>query len=186
MTFVARARSLTGQTQAEFAAHIGTSRTRLSAYENGRTSPELGTLERIAGAADAELSLAPRGTERTRRQFIEVYDAVDRGDAQWAIRLVAELIAWVRNGVVSVHCLERDPGLCGDRRWDALVGGVAEMLCVEFGASVPGWASGPGRVVDGVWFFSSLRSLRPHILISTPAALAARGVLVSAESLASV
>jgi transcriptional regulator with XRE-family HTH domain len=186
MTFVARARALTGQTQAQFAARVGTSRTRLSAYENGHTLPELDTLERIAFAADAELCLAPRGTERVRRQFIEIYDAIGRDDAPWALRLVAELIGWVRDGVVSVHCLQRDPALCGDRRWDALVGGVAEMLCTEFDETVPGWASGPGRVVDGVWFFSSLQSLRPHILISAPAALAARGVLVSAESLASV
>ena len=186
MTIVAQARALTGETQAEFAARVGTSRTRLSAYENGRTLPELDTLERIASAADAELALVPRGTDRVRRQFAALSDAIAGHDPPWALRLVAELVGWVRDDVVSVRCLEQDPGLSGDRRWDALVGGVAEMVSSERGVPVPGWASGPGRIVDGAWFFSSLESLRPHILVSTPPALAARGVLISAEAFTSV
>jgi transcriptional regulator with XRE-family HTH domain len=55
-------RDRTGLSQAEFAARAGTSRTRLSAYETGRTFPELDTLERIAAAADAELAIVARGT----------------------------------------------------------------------------------------------------------------------------
>ncbi len=177
---------MAGESQAVFAERVGTSRTRLSAYENGRTFPELDTLERIARAADAELALVPRGTARVSAQFLRIHAAVNDGDQAWALRLLAELIDWVRTGVVAVRCLADDPGLCGDRPWDALIGGAVEMLCTEASVSVPAWASGPGRVVDGIWFYSSLRSLWPHIVVSTPAALAARGVFVSADSLTSV
>ena len=183
---VAQARAHSGLTRSAFAERVGTSRTRLSAYEHGHTDPELGTLERIAAAADLEVGLLPRGAARVRKQFDQIRRAADSGDRAWALRLIAELTAWVRSGEVHASVLATDPGLLGDRRWDALIGGVAEMLCHELDQPVPGWASAPARFADRVWFFSSLRSLWPHILITTPAAIASRGVFLSAESLASV
>lgn len=81
---------------------------------------------------------------------------------------------------------QRDPGFVGDRRWDALIGGVAELLAAELDIPIPSWASGPGRFLDQVWFYTSLRSLWPYVLVTTPAALASRGVMLSADSLASV
>jgi transcriptional regulator with XRE-family HTH domain len=186
MSLVADARARTGLSQAAFAERVGTSRTRMSAYENGRTFPELDTLERIADAADAELALAPRGSDRVRKQFEQIASAVNDGDRSWALRLVAELVDWVRTGVVAVSCLQRDPGSTGSRHWDALVGGVVEMLATAAGMAVPAWASGPGRVLDEVWFYTTLASLKPHVFVTTPAALAARGVYLSADSLVSV
>jgi hypothetical protein len=158
----------------------------MSAYENEHTFPELDTLQRIAAAADAELALAPRGSERVRQQYGRLAAAIDECDQAWALRLVAELVDWVRSGVVAVSSLEQDPGSTGDRRWDALVGGVVEMLATEADESVPAWASGPGRVLDEIWFYTTLTSLRPHVFVNTPAALAARGVYVSADSFVSV
>ena len=186
MTLVAQARKLSGLTQAAFAESVGTSRTRLSAYENGHTAPELDTMQRIAAAAHSEIALVPRGSERVRLQFDHIRDAVAVGDRAWALRLVGELVDWVRAGDVAVGCLSRDPGLLAERHWDALIGGVIEMLCTEAAAPVPSWASGPGRFLDQPWFYTSLRSLWPHVFITTPAALAARGVLLSADSLASI
>jgi hypothetical protein len=158
----------------------------MSAYENERTFPELDTLERIVRAADAELALAARGTSRCTAQFALLRDAVQANDRSWALRLVAELVSWIRTDVVSIECVKQDPGTLGDDRWDALVAGVTEMLCSEAGASVPAWASSPGRVLDEMWFYSDFSSLRAHIFVTTPAALAARGVYLSADSLTSV
>lgn len=186
MSFAAEIRARTGLTQAEFARRAGTSRTRLSAYENGRTSPELHTVERMAAAARAELALAPSGTRRVHHQMHAVADAVHHADTSTAVRLIAELIAWVRDGVVDLHALDQEPPTTGSRRWDALVAGVAELLATEAGQPVPGWTSSPGRILDHPWFVSSLRSLWPEILRSTPAAMSARGVLISAASLSSV
>lgn len=186
MTLAAEIRARTGLTQAEFASRAGTSRTRLSAYENGRTSPELQTVERMAAAAGVELALVPGGAHRLQDQADAIASAVQRGETSAAVRLVAELIAWVRDGIVDVAALDHEPTTTGDRRWDALVAGVAELLATEAGRPVPGWASSPGRTLDHPWFVTSLRSLWPDVLRSTPPALSARGVLISAASLSSV
>jgi transcriptional regulator with XRE-family HTH domain len=186
MSLVLRLREASGLTQAALAERAGTSRSRLSAYENGRTYPELDTLERIAAAADHEVALRPRGSGVVAERVGEIRRALVDGDSFWALRLVAELADWIRLGQVSVKALEADPGLTGDRHWDALVGGVVEMVCTEKGHPTPAWASAPSRVVDGWWFVTNVRSVWPSVFVATPAALAARGVFLSAESLQSV
>lgn len=186
MTLLAEIRARSGLTQTELAQRAHTSRTRLSAYENERTAPELDTLERIAAAAGVELALAPRGTRRVQRQIVAVANAVHDTRSSDAVRLVAELVAWVRDGVVDLDTLTHEPASLGDRRWDALIAGVTELVFAEAHRPVPGWASAPGRILNAPWFVSRLRSLWPEILITTPAPLAARGVHLSAASLDSV
>ncbi len=186
MTLLAEIRARSGLTQTELAQRAQTSRTRLSAYEHGRTAPELDTLERIATAAGVELAVAPRGTRRVQRQIVAIADAVQAERSSHAVRLVAELVAWVRDGVVELDTLTHEPATLADIRWDALIAGVAELLFAEAQRPIPGWACAPGRVLDVPWFVSRLRSLWPEILLTTPAPLAARGVHLSAASLDSV
>jgi len=186
MTLLADLRTKSGLTQAELARRAGTSRTRLSAYENERTSPELDTLQRLVNAAGVELALAPRGAARVSRQIDELSEAVAESRSSDGVRLVAELVAWVRDGVVDLDTLAHEPASVGDRRWDALVAGVTELLFAEAARLVPGWASSPARILDEPWFVSSLRPMWPYIFTTTPAPLAARGVHLSADSLASV
>lgn len=57
---IATARERAGITQEEWAALSGTSRPTLSAYENGRKSPQLSTVERMFEALSLELSVAPK------------------------------------------------------------------------------------------------------------------------------
>ena len=186
MSFVAEIRAHSQLTQDELAARAGTSRSRLSAYENDRTAPELDTLERLAAAAGLELALAPRGSRRIAQQIEAIRHAVAEGRTSDAVRLVAEIVAWVRDDVVSLDTLAHEPASTGDRRWDALLAGTAELLHHEAGRPVPGWAASPARSLDFPWFVSSLRSLRPEIYRTTPAPLAARGVLISAAALQSL
>lgn len=186
MTLVAEIRARSGLTQARLAQRAGTSRTRLSAYEHQRTAPELDTLERLAAAAGVELALAPRGSRRMAAQVDAIRSAVAGDRRSDAVRLIAESMAWVADGIVDLEAWQQEPASVGDRRWDAFLAGVAEMLFVRGGRPVPGWASSPARVLDHPWFVSSLRSLWPEIVVTTPAPLAARGVLVSASSLVSV
>src|SRR5690348_14066078 len=56
---IVRARRTAGLSQAELARRAGTSRTTLSAYEHGRKSPSLDTLERLLAAAGFELAAHP-------------------------------------------------------------------------------------------------------------------------------
>jgi transcriptional regulator with XRE-family HTH domain len=186
MSIVSDLRLRSGLTQEQLAERAGTSRSRLSAYENSRTSPELDTLERLARAADVELAIAPVGTRRVASHITLVAEAAKADRVSDAVRLVAELLAFVRDGVVAIECFDHEPASTGDRRWDSLLAGVAEMIAQESGRAVPGWAASPARVLDRPWFVTRLRTVRPDIYRRTPAALSARGVLLSAESLESV
>ncbi len=179
-------RHRSGLRQAELAARAGTSRTRLSAYEHAHTDPSLATFERIAAAGGFELAVVPAGTRRIGEQVSKVGATIEAGDAGYALRLVAELAGWFRAGAVGPQAFDADPGNTGDRRWDALIAGVAEMLAHELGHAVPAWASARSRFLDGWWFVTPLRTLRASVLVETPAALATRGVLLSASSIRSV
>ncbi|MCZ4275133.1 helix-turn-helix transcriptional regulator [Rhodococcoides yunnanense] len=57
---VERARRAAGLTQGELARRAHTSRPTLSAYENGRKSPSLETLERLLGEAGFDVEAVPR------------------------------------------------------------------------------------------------------------------------------
>jgi transcriptional regulator with XRE-family HTH domain len=56
---LARARRAAGLSQGELARRAGTSRPTLSAYENGRKSPTLTTLERLLAEAGFTLTIEP-------------------------------------------------------------------------------------------------------------------------------
>ena len=57
---LARVRGLAGLSQAGLARRAGTSRTAVSAYEHGRKSPALDTVDRLLAAAGYELDVRPR------------------------------------------------------------------------------------------------------------------------------
>lgn len=58
-TLLKHARHDAGLSQEELATRAGTSRTTLSAYEHGRKSPTLATVERLLDSAGFELSVNP-------------------------------------------------------------------------------------------------------------------------------
>ncbi|HJP74247.1 MAG TPA: helix-turn-helix transcriptional regulator [Pseudonocardiaceae bacterium] len=57
-----RVRRAAGLSQDELARHAGTSRTAVSAYEHGRKSPSLDTVDRLVASAGYELDAHPRIT----------------------------------------------------------------------------------------------------------------------------
>jgi transcriptional regulator with XRE-family HTH domain len=59
-TVLRRVRQAAGLSQDELARRAGTSRTAVSAYEHGRKSPSLDTVERLLTAAAYELDARPR------------------------------------------------------------------------------------------------------------------------------
>lgn len=69
-TLLGRARRAAGLSQTELARRAGTSRTAVSAYENGRKSPTLDTAERLLDEAGFDLDATPR---------VEFHDVVARG-----------------------------------------------------------------------------------------------------------
>ena len=186
MHLVREVRNRLGLTQEELATRAGTSRTRLSAYEHSRTDPGLHILERIAAAAGLEIAVVPVGTRRMREQTQAIAVALRSGDEPYGLRLVAEMVGEIRTGLIDASGLEADPGSTGDQQWDALIGGVVEMLSHQRERAVPAWASAPSRFLDDMWFVTRLRSVRAAVFADTPPALATRGVFLSASSLESV
>ena len=93
-----RARASAGLTQDELARRAGTSRTTLSAYENGRKSPTVATFARLLAEAGCELAAQPQVTfarqPAARGRWAWVPDHLPRldiGDAFARVRLPLHL-----------------------------------------------------------------------------------------------
>jgi hypothetical protein len=82
--------------------------------------------------------------------------------------------------------VEARPRPTGDPRFDALLAGVVEDLCLARGLAPPAWVSEPDRFLDEWWFVGDRPAFEGWALASAPAALAIRGVFVPRESLESV
>jgi transcriptional regulator with XRE-family HTH domain len=89
---LARVRRAAGLSQAELARRAGTSRPTLSAYEHGRKSPSLDTLERLLAAAGFELSAQPIVTfstvEGARGRHVVVPNGLPKLAPEAALRTV--------------------------------------------------------------------------------------------------
>jgi transcriptional regulator with XRE-family HTH domain len=101
-----RVRHAAGLSQGELAALAGTSRPTLSAYEHGRKSPTLATLERLLDSAGFELTAEPKVTFRhvplRRSRPIFVADRLWRLSIKEAIATVTLPLElnWSRPGAV--------------------------------------------------------------------------------------
>lgn len=89
-------------------------------------------------------------------------------------------------GAVRTAMVADEPGLTGDRGWDALLAATAEHVCYHHGMKVPPWSMSPERFLATWWFVSPYRSVHASALVGTPAAFANRGVFLHHSSLASV
>ena len=73
------------------------------------------------------------------------------------------------------------PSSTGDRRWDALLGALAEHLAAQLDLAPPEWSR--SRVLATPWFPSSLPSKRTEALVWAPAAFRKHGVYLSSHDL---
>jgi hypothetical protein len=78
-----------------------------------------------------------------------------------------------------------DPGLTGRPVIDALVAAAVEAVALQRRQDSPKWTSDPARFLDHFWY-PGPRSLFPWALAHAPAPFQIRGVLIEADSLASV
>jgi transcriptional regulator with XRE-family HTH domain len=90
---LARVRRASGLSQSELAQRAGTSRPTLSAYEHGRKSPSLDTLQRVLDAAGFELDARPKITSTTvvspLGRAVAVPDRLPRLEAEQAFATVS-------------------------------------------------------------------------------------------------
>ena len=90
-----RARRGAGLSQQELADRARTSRTAVSAYEHGRKSPSLGTVERLLAASGYELDVRPR---------LSFQGVTGRRGQRYAVLTGCRGCPWNRLGVVRLPC----------------------------------------------------------------------------------
>lgn len=135
------ARNSAGLTQAETASRAGTSQATVAAYEAGRKSPRLATLERMAGALGCRLALelAPVQVAERRERDPSQMSRSDRRSL-WlhraiAVRIQADphaAVALARHNQAIVRHADRlgHNGRWGDK-WDRLLDGPLDLLLAE-------------------------------------------------------
>lgn len=108
MGLLAEARGAAGLSQEELARRAHTSRTTLSAYENGRKSPTLTTMERLLAEAGYRLSI------ENRIDFAEVVTA--RGRTVWVPNHLPRLMIHqaMATVVLPLHLNWSTPGVAVD------------------------------------------------------------------------
>lgn len=87
-------------------------------------------------------------------------------------------------GVGRSRLLAGQLSSCGDVRWDALVGAVAEHLSWTDGIAAPAWCTNPDLMWFGhVWFVDPLPSAQAWALAHSPASFRRRGIFLHPDDL---
>jgi transcriptional regulator with XRE-family HTH domain len=187
------ARSRLGLTQGRVAHLLGTSQANVSAYESGRLVPGRTVASRIhAFAALPDETVFRQAWPTTlagvaRQLRDDVRAGVREGDMlRLAIQAAddfSKLSAPQERAFFLCH-----PGSTGDRRFDALLAGLAVHLCREAAmASTPAWTRDRDAFLDGIWWCDSeAPSLHALALRDAVPAMRARGVMFDRRNLESV
>jgi transcriptional regulator with XRE-family HTH domain len=181
--------------QADLASRIGTAQSAIARLESGDADPRLGTLERYAKAVGVALTVELPSAERSLdATAVAVRRSLSSGDPNDALRLLIQFLDDAGHAdAAAVHRSMRvEPETTGDRRWDALLAGIAEYASRRAGIPVPGWATAPGRFLGQFWFVIEDLLGRPApglaamSFADSPPELANRGVFLDRASLESV
>lgn len=76
-----------------------------------------------------------------------------------------------------------DPGLLGQPRADAFLGGVGEHLARRWRLPVPGWVRDEARYLSTAMFVPDERGLRPYLLCVSPVAFRVRLIFTGPDPL---
>jgi len=164
----------------------GTSQPTLAAYESGRATPRLETLERLLEACDYEFSVTIG--PKIRRGAVPVVGVAE--ESAELFREEGEASAWRRlldfvddvrgSPLPGKHALVRDaPALAGVRELDAAIAALVEFLCTEAAMPSPAWTDEAERFADPWWFVSGLRGFEAMALRDSPICFARHGVFVN-------
>ncbi len=180
------ARHAGGLTQVALAKKAGTSQPTLAAYETGRAEPRLETLERLIKACGCEVLLTIR--PKVRRGAVPIAEVADQvtvllaDDGQVsAWRRLLDFVDDFRGSPTAGKrwLLQDAPSSCGDRRFDAAIAALAELLCSEAELPYPVWTDDPERFAEPWWFVSGLRGFEAMALRDSPISFARHGVFVN-------
>lgn len=183
-TVLRQARRAAGLTQGQLAELAGTSQSAVAAYETGVREPTLPVLERMIRSSGHVLGVTVEPDPRLYRLADLAVDIRATGDESRRLRLVFEFLRSAEEDGHSLRLLVAvEPGSTGEARFDALLGAIAEDLCVHAGIAPPGWVHDDDRFLDGFWWVSDLPSARARALVHSPASYRRRGVMLDRHDL---
>ena len=76
-----------------------------------------------------------------------------------------------------------DPGLLGEARPDAFLGGAGEHLARRWGLPIPGWVRDEPRYLTLPMFVPADRNLRGYLLVASPVAFRTRLIFTGPDPL---
>ena len=118
----------------------------------------------------------------------DLLQSLQRGVPAEAFRVATHWYAWAHRCTKEELSLSlrEPPRATQDPRWDALLAGLAEQLCLERQLDCPPWAFEPPRYLKSWWFPTPYRSLHPSAFVESPGGLKNRGVFIHRADLESV
>lgn len=178
-----------GLTQAEFAAALGTSGSRFSAYCAGKTVPSASFYLRALRLAASLKAAQQRGWMTPQSATREIRRALRRGDDLWALKMTLQgrdhLRELLRANDVASHAWSAAPRTTGDRGWDALLAALTEHEFEAADREPPTWAQAHDRRLDGEdeWVLPSLLLDEAEVRAVTPDWLLERGIFAAERDL---
>lgn len=184
-----------GLSQSRVAVLLGTSQPNISRYEDGTLVPGrvvCARLEALTGLDDdSSFPMNPVGTipayaVQLRRALMA------SSDRDVMTRLIVQLSDDFRtlSSAPDRRLFLTEPSRTGDRRYDALLAGLAVHLCREVAIdSTPAWTRHPDRYLQQLWWYGpadDIAALRAIAFRDTPSSLRVRGVVFSGRNLDSV
>ena len=174
-----------GLTQAEFAAALGTSASRFSAYRAGKTVPSAAFYLRALRLAASLKAARERGWMTPQSAAREIHRALRQGDNLWALKMTLQgrdhLRELLRANDEASGAWTAAPRTTGDRRWDALTEHEFEAANRE----APSWADANDRRLDEdhAWVLPSLLLDEAEVRAVTPDWLAEYGIYAAERDL---
>lgn len=171
-----------GLSQRETARLAATSASAVSRYEQGLTSPTVGTLNRLLSACYQRgkrrwptlADLAPALAER-----------IEHDTSANAWRLVGEVVddEKSRSREETAACISVRPDLTSNTQADATVAALAEWLALQRSIPAPPWSQEGYREARPWWFVSGHRSFYAQALRDSPISFSRRGVFITRQAL---
>ena len=183
------ARMQAGMSQSAVAELAKTSQSAIAMYEAGNREPSLPVLQRLLAATGHQLSLSvlpDAAVYRIADLALDIAQAL-ANDEKKKLRYVFEFMRGAQEDKQLTNVLvSAEPRPTGDVRFDAMLAGIAEDLCVLNGEVPPQWVNSDMRTLTSAWWVSTLASGRAQALVHCPAALRRRGVMIDRHDLEGV
>ena len=164
----------------------------VSRLENGKHEPQLSIVLAFARVLGTRINLCDNGFEPMTPAScaIEVRALLSESppDSAAAFRVVTELVSeWdLIPDDQKAELVAQKPVTTRIAKFDALISGVVEMLCVRSDLPSPSWVSDPEYFLEHFEWFTPIPTLEALAMANTPAPIAIRGIFVDEQSLRSV